>query len=172
MNKVFLLGRLVRNPELRKTESGNKLTRFTIAVRRRGSSEDADFIDCIAWNKTAELIFEHFPKGRPILIIGRLRSRIFEDQHGQRRFVIEVVVDDFEFVDRKNSNGNATVQTSDDTNVLFDTDPSENPNTTDEINDSELEKWFESENETDEDVARWLEEGILDNDSPEDDLPF
>lgn len=159
MNKVFLLGRLTRNPEMRKTESGKKVVRFTLAVKRRKASEDgkdADFIDCVAWEKLAEIIFEHCPKGRQILVVGRLQERSFEDKEGKRRYVTEVVVEDMEFVGRKNENGQTEEEQAKEQETAG------NGATEDEELDEELEKFFEEDKDY---------EGGGD-DSPEDDLPF
>lgn len=100
MNKVVLLGRLVANPELKETSSKNSYTRFTIAVNR-AIKDETDFINCIAWNKQAELICKYFKKGERILLDGRLTINNFKDKDGNNRESVEIVVDNFEFIELK-----------------------------------------------------------------------
>ena len=105
-NKVILVGNLVADPELKKTQSGISVTSFRIAVGRRFSSKDseapqADFIDIVCWRSTAEFVTQYFTKGRPILVCGQLQSRTWTDQNGQKRYTVEVVADEVSFVDRK-----------------------------------------------------------------------
>ena len=105
-NKVILIGNLVADPELKKTQSGISVTSFRIAVGRRFSSKDseapqADFIDIVCWRSTAEFVTQYFTKGRPILVCGQLQSRTWTDQNGQKRYTVEVVADEVMFVDAK-----------------------------------------------------------------------
>lgn len=100
MNKIVLLGRLVKDPELKKVEpSGKVYTKFTIAVRRDYKSLDgerkSDFIPLIMWEKKAEVACEYLRKGDSITISGRLITKNYEDSEGKRRYFIEVSVDDF-----------------------------------------------------------------------------
>lgn len=111
MNKVMLIGRLTKDPELRYTQGGTAVASFTIAVDRRFSKEkEADFINCVAWQKTAEFISQYFRKGSKIVVEGRLQTRSYEAEDGARRFVTEVVVEQSEFGDSKakNENNSAT----------------------------------------------------------------
>lgn len=111
MNKVMLIGRLTKDPELRYTQGGTAVASFTIAVDRRFSKEkEADFINCVAWQKTAEFISQYFRKGSKIVVEGRLQTRSYEVEDGSRRWATEVVVEQCEFADSKakNENNSAT----------------------------------------------------------------
>jgi len=105
MNKVILLGRLVRDPEVSSTPNGISVCRFSIAVQRRyvkaGEERKADFINCVAWRQQAEFIGKYFSKGQRILIEGMLQSRSWEGADGKRQYATEVVVDQVSFVDYK-----------------------------------------------------------------------
>ncbi len=100
MNKIVLIGRLVAKPELKETSSKNNYTRFTIAVNRQVKDE-TDFIECIAWNKQAELICKYFDKGNRIALDGRLTINDYKDKDGNNRKSSEVVVDNFDFIESK-----------------------------------------------------------------------
>ena len=100
MNKIVLIGRLVARPELKETSSKNNYTKFTIAVDRKVKGE-ADFIDCIAWNKQAEIITKYFDKGNKIGIDGYLTINNYKDKDGNNRNSAEVVVDNFDFIESK-----------------------------------------------------------------------
>lgn len=121
MNNVFLFGRLVRDPELRYTNSGTAFGRFTVAVDR-GLSKDkkaeqeakgqptADFISCTAWGKTAEIIAQYFSKGNRIIVNGRIQTGSYEKDDGKKVYTTDVVVDKFFFVESSNgstSNNNS-----------------------------------------------------------------
>lgn len=111
MNKVMLIGRLTKDPELRYTQGGTAVASFTIAVDRRFSKDkEADFINCVAWQKTAEFISQYFHKGSKIVVEGRLQTRSYDAEDGSRRFVTEVVVEQSEFGDSKakSENNSAT----------------------------------------------------------------
>lgn len=103
-NKVILMGNLTRDPEVRTIPSGQTVTNFGLAVNRtwRGTDgsqqESVSFIDCVAWGKPGEIIAQYLQKGRPVLIGGRLEQRSW-DQDGQKRSKVEVVVEDFNFID-------------------------------------------------------------------------
>lgn len=105
MNKVILIGRLTKDPELTTTQSDVKRAAFTVAVDRRFTDKDgnrrADFISCTAWRQTAEFIGKYFTKGKKIGIVGGLQSRSYDAQDGTKRYVTEVVVDEAEFVEPK-----------------------------------------------------------------------
>lgn len=110
MNKVEMIGRLTRDPELAYTQSGSAYCRFGIAVRRRFKNKDgeyeADFFNLIAWGKTGEFIAEYFRKGREIAVVGSLQSRSWEADDGSRRTAVEINVDEVEFVGSKGDNSN------------------------------------------------------------------
>ena len=106
MNKVILIGRLTRDPELKTTTTGVSVTTFSIAVERNYVNEetgqrDADFINCLSWRKQAENIARYCTKGSQIAVEGRIQVRSYEDRDGNRRFVTEVVADNVTFLSPK-----------------------------------------------------------------------
>lgn len=102
-NKAILAGRITREPELKQTPSGVQVATFSIAVNRKLSNgeQKADFINCVAWRNTAEFIYKYFPKGSSICIVGNLQSRTWDDNNGNKRYALEVIVDEAKFVDSK-----------------------------------------------------------------------
>ncbi|HEU4966226.1 MAG TPA: single-stranded DNA-binding protein [Candidatus Saccharimonadales bacterium] len=111
-NKVILMGNLTRDPETRTTPSGQSVTSFSLAVNRtwRGQDgtqqESVSYIDCVAWGKPGEIIAQYLGKGRAILVSGRLDQRSWEDKEsGQKRSKVEVIVEDFNFVDGRGGEG-------------------------------------------------------------------
>ncbi len=110
MNTVALVGRLTATPELKKTNSGLSVLSFSIAVDRRFKDQNgertADFINCVAWRQTAEFICQYFDKGQRIGLVGSIQTRKYTDRDGKERTAFEVVVDQAEFVERK-QNGEA-----------------------------------------------------------------
>lgn len=107
MNKVILRGRLTRDPETRTTQNGKSWCRFCVAVDRRGKDAGADFINCVAWDKTADLVAKWWTKGKGILLEGCLRVHKYES-NGQNRTASEVVVQSVEFCGSKNSSQGQT----------------------------------------------------------------
>ena len=109
MNKVILFGRLAREPEVRYTQSADPLAvcSFTVAVdkpysrNRQEGEPTADFINCVCFGKRGENIGEYFRKGNRIAVSGRIQTRNYTDQQGNKRYVTEVVVDEFDFVETK-----------------------------------------------------------------------
>lgn len=101
LNHSVIMGRLVRDPEIRRTNSGKAVTSFTIACDKPGKDSGASFIGCVAWEKTAEFISNYFAKGSAIIVEGRLESRQYETKDGQKRTVTEVVVSQAHFCERK-----------------------------------------------------------------------
>jgi len=103
MNKVTLMGRLTKDPELKSTTTGVSVCSFSIAVNRRfvkaGEERQADFINCVAWRQTAEFICKYFAKGRMIAVAGSIQTRNWEDKEGKRQYATEVVVEDAYFAD-------------------------------------------------------------------------
>lgn len=98
MNKVVLVGRLTRDPELRFAPgTGTATCRFTVAVNRFKKGE-ADFINCVAWNKTAETIAQYLVKGRQIAVSGSIRTGSYDAQDGTKRYTTDVAVDSFDFI--------------------------------------------------------------------------
>ena len=108
LNKIFIMGRMTRSPELRRTQNGTAVTSFTLAVDRDFKDKDgekvADFIDCVAWRTTAEFVAKNFAKGRMTVVEGRLQQRDFKDKDGNSRRVSEVQVDNIYFGDSKPQN--------------------------------------------------------------------
>ena len=105
MNKVVLVGRLTAKPELRYTPQNTAYTRFTVAVNRNFTSADgkreADFINVVAWRKQAETISKYFDKGNLIALEGRLQTGSYDDKDGNKRYTVDVALDNFEFVESK-----------------------------------------------------------------------
>ena len=113
MNKVILMGRLTRDPEVRYTQTNNTLVAsFSIAVNRRfarqGEERQADFINIVAWSKLGEFCSKYFKKGQQVGIIGRLQVRNWEDEQGQKHYVTEVVAEEAYFADSKRDGVNDT----------------------------------------------------------------
>ena len=111
MNKIFLIGRLTKDPELRYTPSGAAVCSFTLAVDRRFTSQsgerEADFINIVVWNKAAENCAKYLSKGRQTAVEGRLQIRSFDGNDGQRRWVTEVIADNVEFLSNGQGQGGA-----------------------------------------------------------------
>ena len=101
LNHSTIMGRLVRDPELRRTNSGKAVCSFTIACDKPGKDSGASFIDCVAWEKTADFVSNYFMKGSAIIVEGRLESRQFDTKDGQKRTVLEVVVSQAHFCEKK-----------------------------------------------------------------------
>ena len=106
LNRIMIMGRLTRDPELRRTQSGTPVTSFTLAVDRdfknRETGETAtDFIDCVAWRNTAEFVNNYFTKGRMAVVEGKLQIRPWKDKDGNNRRSAEVIVDNVYFGDSK-----------------------------------------------------------------------
>ena len=102
MNNITLIGRLTADPALKYTQSGKAFCKFSIAVQREFNRDEADFINCIAWDKRAEAICEYLRKGRRIATQGRLSVNSYE-KDGETKWKTEVIVDKFEFVDSSNN---------------------------------------------------------------------
>lgn len=105
LNKIFIMGRLTRDPELRRTQSGTAVTSFTLAVDRdfksQSGEKETDFIDVVAWRATAEFAAKYFTKGRMAIVEGRLQIRPWTDKDGNNRRSAEVVADNIYFGDSK-----------------------------------------------------------------------
>jgi len=110
LNKVILGGRLTSDIELKQTANGIAVTAFTVAVNRSGRDQPTDFIDCVAWRKTAEFIAQYFRKGSTICIIGNIQKRQWTDNNGAKRYATEVIVDEAKFVDSKSDTEYAAPQ--------------------------------------------------------------
>jgi len=119
INRVVLVGRLTKDPELRKTPSGASVTSFTVAVQRRVSGDaansnlpTADYVPCVAWNKTAELLCQYMHKGSQVGVEGRIQTRNYDDPNspGKKVYVTEVVCDSLTFLESKSASENRTSQ--------------------------------------------------------------
>lgn len=110
MNKVILIGRLTKDPEVSTTNSGIAYSRFTLAVNRKTSGEqDCDFINCIAWRNHAENICKYMKKGSKMAIVGNIQTRKYDD-NGQTKYVTDVVVEETTFLMTANNEGKKPVQ--------------------------------------------------------------
>jgi len=111
LNRISIMGRLTRDPELRSTSSGISVTRFTLAVDRdykdQSGERQADFIDCVAWRATADFVKKYFVKGRMAVVTGSLQSQKWQDKHGVNRTSWEVVAESVYFGDSKREEGAA-----------------------------------------------------------------
>lgn len=122
INRVVLVGRMTRDPELRKTNNGASVTSFTLALNRNYNSADgqqADYVNCIVWNKIAENVEKYCSKGSLVGIEGRLRSRSYDNAHGQKVFVVEVVCDSVQFLETKSHRERTNQQPTQDTQDNF-----------------------------------------------------
>ena len=108
LNKIFIMGRLTRDPELRRTQNGTAVTSFSLAVDRdfksQSGEKETDFIDVVAWRSTAEFVAKYFTKGRMAVVEGRLQIRDWKDREGNNRRSAEVVADNIYFGDSKRDN--------------------------------------------------------------------
>lgn len=108
MNNVSLIGRLTGTPELKRTQSGKAYVKFSIAVDRQfvkqGEERQADFINILAWDKTAEFICKYFEKGRRMALTGRIQTGSYKDKDGNTRYTTDVVAENVEFCDSKCNN--------------------------------------------------------------------
>ena len=112
LNHITIMGRLTRDPELRRTGSGIAVASFTVAVDRDfggrdGGEKETDFIDCVAWRQTGEFVSKYFTKGRMIVVSGRLQIRSWTDKDGNKRRTAEVVADNCYFGDSKRDEGSS-----------------------------------------------------------------
>ena len=110
LNKIIIMGRLTRDPELRRTGSGTAVTSFSLACDRdfksQSGDKETDFIDVVAWKNTAEFVSKYFTKGRMAVVEGRLQIRDWTDKAGNKRTTAEVVADNVYFADSKRSESN------------------------------------------------------------------
>ena len=111
LNHITIMGRLTRDPELRRTGTGVAVASFTVAVDRdfggQGGERETDFIDCVAWRQTGEFVSKYFTKGRMAVVSGRLQIRNWTDKDGNKRRTAEVVADNVYFGDSKRDGDNA-----------------------------------------------------------------
>lgn len=102
MNKVVLIGRVTKDIELRETNSGKKVVKFTVAVNRLNN--EADFINCVAWEKTAELLHKFVQKGHKLAVDGRIQVQKYQNKDGENRYSTDVIADRIEFLEKKQDN--------------------------------------------------------------------
>lgn len=114
INNVVLVGRLTKDPDIRNTQQGTEVASFTLAINRnfkdQNGNREADFINCVAWRKTAELIRDHVSKGQQIGVVGRIQTRSYDNQQVQKVFVTEVVVNEIQFLESKGNNNQSSKQ--------------------------------------------------------------
>lgn len=131
MNKVILLGRLTKDVEVRYTQNSNTLvSSFTLAVNRRftkqGEERQADFINIVAWSKLGEFISKYFKKGQQVAIVGRIQTRNYEDDNGQKHYITEVIAEEAYFAESKkegdSSNNNVSIPESNEFGVISNDD--------------------------------------------------
>lgn len=123
LNKVILMGRLTRDPEMRSTQSGISVCSFSLAVDRnfakQGEQKQADFFNIIAWRSTADFVSRYFRKGQLVAVSGSLQTRNWDDQEGKKHYVTEIVADDVYFAESKRDSAGAPAD--------FGNEPSGNP---------------------------------------------
>lgn len=110
LNRIIIMGRLTRDPELRRTQSGTAVTSFSLAVEddfkdKETGEKKVYFIDCVAWRNTAEFICKYFTKGRTMAIDGKIQTRTWEDKEGSHRKAVEIVAESAYFGDSNRSEG-------------------------------------------------------------------
>lgn len=101
MNKCHIIGRMTKDPEVRYTQGGTAVATFTLAVDRRVAKDkpkEADFIPCVVWNKTAEIVGEYCKKGKQVAVNGRIQVRSYDAKDGTKRYVTEVIVNELELL--------------------------------------------------------------------------
>ncbi|MCI8460856.1 MAG: single-stranded DNA-binding protein [Bacilli bacterium] len=138
MNKVVLIGRLTRDPELRYTGNNTPVATFSLAVNRPFSNQqgerEADFINIVVWRKQAENVKNYLTQGSQCAVEGRIQTRNYDDQNGQKRYVTEVIADNVEFLGSRNSSNNSNNMNSSASNAgptPYDFGPAPEPKGTD-----------------------------------------
>ena len=132
MNKVILIGRLARDPEMRTTPSGVATTSFTIAVQRNYANaqgdREADFISCVAWRKQAENIAKYCSKGSQVAVEGRIQTRNYDAQDGTQRYVTEVIADNVSFLGGRSTSSESSSYAANNYNNVSNTNDSMSSN--------------------------------------------
>lgn len=125
LNRVALVGRLTRDPELRRTSSGKAVTSFNLAVERNFKSDDqeADFINCVCWGKIAENTERYCSKGSMVSVDGRIQTRNYDNSQGQKVYVTEVIADSVQFINTKRDSNTATAASQAQTNSYVHNEP-------------------------------------------------
>lgn len=132
LNRIIIMGRMTKDPELRRTNSGTPVTSFTLAVDRdfkdkQTNEKGVDFIDCVSWRNTAEFVSKYFGKGRMAVVEGRLQIREWTDNNGNKRRNAEIVADNVYFGDSKRDGENKAAVPSGKFAEMDDFDPSDIP---------------------------------------------
>ena len=166
MNKVILIGRLARDPEMRTTPSGVATTSFTIAVQRNYANaqgdREADFISCVAWRKQAENIAKYCSKGSQVAVEGRIQTRNYDAQDGTKRYVTEVIADNVSFLGGRSTSSESSSYAANNYNNVSNTNDSMSSNNFGGSND------IVTTNLSEDPYANMGSEGAL----SDDDLPF
>lgn len=110
-NQVILAGHITADVECKKSTTGKSVASFTVAVNRIIGNNEVDFINCVAWEKQAEIISSNFKKGSSIMVVGALQVRTWNDNNGNKRYATEVIVNQVKFVDSRSTNENAPQST-------------------------------------------------------------
>jgi len=108
LNRTVLVGRIVRDPELKRTTSGTSVTSFTVAIdnpTKTGGEKTTSFIPCTCWSKTAENVAKYCPKGTLVGIDGRINQRSYEDKSGNKHSIVEIIAETVQFLEKKNASG-------------------------------------------------------------------
>ena len=166
MNKVILIGRLTKEPDIRLTPAGLKVAHYTLAVDRKFKKDgepDADFIPCVAFGKPAEFTEKYLSKGAKIAICGRLQTRSYEDKYGQKKYVTEIIVDEQYFAESKRNADISQESLKELTEKLTSTDKN---NSVEQINEVAEKENTKNESDIEKEVNEIAES--LDDD----DLPF
>ena len=126
MNRVDFIGRITRDLEVKATPTGKSVLNFSVAIPRFHREDGADFVNCVAWNKTAENMGRFLKKGDRISVSGRLQSRNYEDKDGKKVYTTEILAEEVEFLEpRKNNEESAPVSTASD--IFKDVNPEDCP---------------------------------------------
>ena len=154
MNKVILIGRLTRDPELRHTPQGTAVCQITVAVNRRGAQpgqQDADFINVSVWGVQAENVARYMAKGRQVAVEGRIQTRNYDDKDGKRVYVTEVIATNVQFLDSKSAGSDSVNNTQSNNSFDFNQSPMQEAPTT-SVEDDPFAAFGEKINVSDNDL--------------------
>ena len=154
MNKVILIGRLTREPELRYTPQGTAVCQITVAVNRRGAQpgqQDADFINVLVWSSQAENVAKYMAKGRQIAIEGRIQTRNYDDKDGKKVYITEVIASNVQFLDSKSAGSDSVNNTQSNNSFDFNQSPMQEAPTT-SVEDDPFAAFGEKINVSDNDL--------------------
>lgn len=154
MNKVILIGRLTRDPELRHTPQGTAVCQITVAVNRRGAQpgqQDADFINVSVWGVQAENVARYMAKGRQVAVEGRIQTRNYDDKDGKKVYVTEVIATNVQFLDSKSAGSDSVNNTQPSNSFNFNQSPMQEAPTT-SVEDDPFAAFGEKINVSDNDL--------------------